>query len=285
LARAILKTANEVALKLVDPEKFSYTPGKGIACRVDGEETVVGTRAFLLEHGVAVSPLLADQDSSTEISVAQGGVYLGSIGIADVLRPEAVEAVRSLREMSIKTVLLTGDTASIGRAVGNQLQVDEVEAELLPQQKLDRVRELRSAGKTVAMVGDGINDAPALMEANVGIAMGSGTEVARESANVLLLGNDLLKVVEVIKIARRCNRIIMTNFGGTLTVDAAGVALAAFGYLNPVLAALIHVTSELVFILNSARLLTGSSSEMLYQTTPVSAPILSRHKQITTSAG
>ena len=261
LARAILKTANEVALRLVDPEGFSYTPGKGISCRVDGEETVVGTRGFLLEHGVNVSVLSIDLDSSTEISVAQGRDYLGSLRIADVLRPEAVEAVRALREMSIKTVLLTGDTAAIGRAVGGQLQVDEVEAELLPQQKLDRVHALRGAGKTVAMVGDGINDAPALMEANVGIAMGSGTEVARESANVLLLGNDLLKVVEVIKIARRCNAIIMFNFAGTLGVDAVGVGLAAFGFLNPVIAALIHVTSELVFILNSARLLSRSSME------------------------
>jgi P-type E1-E2 ATPase len=178
-----------------------------------------------------------------------------------VLRPEAVEAVRALHDMSITTVLLTGDTASIGQAIGHQLQVDDVEAELLPQQKLDRVRSLRSAGKTVAMVGDGINDAPALVEANVGIAMGSGTEIARESANVLLLGNDLLKLVEVIKIARRCRRIIMTNFAGTMVVDAAGVALAAFGFLNPVLAALIHVTSEMVFILNSARLLARSPKE------------------------
>ena len=126
-------------------QRFSYTPGKGISCRVDGEETVVGTRAFLLEHGVAVPALAADQDSSTEILVAQGGVHLGSLRIADVLRPEAVEAVRALREMSIRTVLLTGDTASIGRAVGHQLQVDEVEAELLPQQKLDRVREVSAA--------------------------------------------------------------------------------------------------------------------------------------------
>jgi Cd2+/Zn2+-exporting ATPase/Cu+-exporting ATPase len=259
LARAILRIASEVSLKLVDPEGFSYTPGKGIVCRVDGAETVVGTRAFLLEYGVKVSAPLTDDDSSTEISVAQGGVHLGSLRIADVLRPEAVEAVRALKEMSIRTILLTGDTASIGRAVGHQLMVDEVEAELLPQQKLDRVRALRGAGKTVAMVGDGINDAPALMEANVGIAMGSGTEVARESANVLLLGNDLLKVVEVIKIARRCNRIIMFNFAGTLGVDAAGVGLAAFGFLNPVLAALIHVISELIFILNSARLLSRPS--------------------------
>jgi len=261
LARAIVKTANEVGIRMVDPERFSYTPGKGISCRVNGEETVVGTRAFLVEHGVVVSAPASYEDSATEILVAQGVVHLGSLRIADVLRPEAVNAVRALREMSIRTILLTGDTASIGRAVARQLQVDDVEAELLPEQKLDRVRELRGAGKTVAMVGDGINDAPALMEANVGIAMGSGTEVARESANVLLLGNDLLKVVEVVKIARRCNRIIMTNFAGTLAVDGVGVGLAAFGYLNPVLAALIHVSSELVFILNSARLLSRSKAE------------------------
>jgi len=261
LARAILAAANGAALELINPKEFSYTPGKGIACRIDGEETLVGTRTFLLERGVIISAPPVDLDSSSEILVAQGGVPLGSLRIADVLRPEAVEAVRALRDMSITTVLLTGDTAAIGQAIGRQLHVDDVETQLLPQQKLDRVRSLRSAGKTVAMVGDGINDAPALVEANVGIAIGSGTEIARESANVLLLGNDLLKLVEVIKIARRCRRIIMTNFAGTMVVDAAGVALAAFGFLNPVLAALIHVASEMVFILNSARLLARSPKE------------------------
>lgn len=259
LARAVLAAANGAALGLSDPERFSYTPGKGISCLVDGNQTVAGTRAFLLEHGVEIPAPTVDHDSASEILVAHGGVHLGSLGIADVLRPEAAQAVRALREISIRTVLLTGDTASIGRAIGRELRVDEVDAELLPRQKLDRVKSLRGSGKTVAMVGDGINDAPALMEANVGIAMGSGTEIARESANVLLLGNDLLKVVEVIRIARRCHRIIMTNFAGTLGVDTAGVALAAFGFLNPVLAALIHVTSELVFILNSARLLARPS--------------------------
>ena len=187
--------------------------------------------------------------------MARGGHFLGSLHIADTLRPEAVEAIAALRGMGIQTVLMTGDTAMIAMSVGRELNVDQVEAELLPEQKMERIRALLTQGKKVAMVGDGINDAPALMLANVGVAMGSGTDVARESANVVLLGNDLLKFVETLRIAQRCRRIIMTNFAGTLFVDGVGIGLAAFGLLNPLLAAFIHVTSELAFILNSARLL------------------------------
>jgi Cd2+/Zn2+-exporting ATPase/Cu+-exporting ATPase len=135
------------------------------------------------------------------------------------------------------------------------LGVDEVQSELLPEEKVEWIRGIRLKGQYVVMVGDGINDAPALLEADVGVAMGSGTEVARESAAAMLLGNDLLRFADVLKIARRCRNIIYANFVGTLLVDGAGVGLAAFGLLNPVVAALIHVSSELLFIANSARLL------------------------------
>jgi Cd2+/Zn2+-exporting ATPase/Cu+-exporting ATPase len=187
--------------------------------------------------------------------VARGGRFLGSLEVADVVRPEAAAAIMEIRHMGMRTVLLTGDATSIAQEVGSRLGVDEVVAELLPEQKLDRVRELQRTGKVVAMVGDGINDAPALAQADVGIAMGSGTDVARESADVVLLGNDLLKLVEALRIARRCRGIIWQNFAGTLAVDGLGIVLAGLGFLNPLLAAFIHVSSELLFILNSTRLL------------------------------
>lgn len=133
--------------------------------------------------------------------------------------------------------------------------MDEIRAELLPDEKVEEIKALRAAGNRVVMLGDGINDAPALTEANVGVAMGSGTDVAHESADVVLLGNDLLKFVETLQIVRPCRHSIWFNFAGTLLVDSIGVGLAAFGMLNPLFAAFIHVSSELAFILNSARLL------------------------------
>ena len=258
LAKAILKKAAENGLSVIEPEKFNYIPGKGLICSINGDEIVVGNKALFTERNLQLNGFV-EGDQSSDILVARKGHLLGTLRIADVLRPEALAATKALRQMGIRTILLTGDAKSIAETVGRELGIDEVEAELLPDQKLERIKTLISAGRKVAMVGDGVNDAPALMQAHVGIAMGSGTDVARESANIMLLGNDLLKFVETLKIARRCHRIIMANFTGTLLVDGVGVGLAAFGFLNPLFAAFIHVTSELAFILNSARLLPAAT--------------------------
>jgi len=166
-----------------------------------------------------------------------------------------------MRQMKLRVELLTGDSIGPANAVAAKLGVDNVVAELLPHQKLERIAVLRGAGQVIAMVGDGVNDAPALAKANVGVAMGSGTDVARQSANVLLLGNNLMDFVETLRIARRCRRVIMTNFYGTLAVDTVGMGLAAVGMLNPLLAAFIHVASEMTFILNSARLIPAVSRQ------------------------
>jgi heavy metal translocating P-type ATPase len=257
LAKAIAQRADALGLAAMEPDHFEYTPGRGIAARIDADEILVGNRAFLGERGIADLPAISPDATSaaSEVLVARGGRLLGSILVADTVRPEAAEAVRVLRSLGIRSILLTGDARSVADAVGRELAVDDIEAELLPSQKANVVLRLRGQGRMVAMVGDGVNDAPALANATVGVAMGSGTDVARESANVVLLGNDLTKFAETVRIARRARGIIRFNFAGTLAVDAVGVGLAAFGLLNPMLAALIHVTSEMAFILNSARLL------------------------------
>ncbi len=261
LAKAVMARATELAIPLVDPDEFSYKPGRGVRVSYAGEEIVVGSLALLVEHGMTrgLPGSSNGADGASEVYVARAGQVLGSIRIADVLRPEAKNAVAAMRQMGLRTVLLSGDTQAVTSSVGHDLGVDEAVGGLLPEEKAKRVAELRSKGRNVAMVGDGINDAPALVEANVGIAMGSGTDVARESADVILIGSDLSKLVETLRVARRCRGIIMQNFVGTLVVDSIGVGMAALGFLNPLLAAFIHVTSELAFILNSTRLLPRSS--------------------------
>jgi heavy metal translocating P-type ATPase len=262
LAKAIIARAIDLAIPVVEPDQFAYQPGKGVAADYQGEEIIVGSRALLLERGVKKTLPVNGHGGGgvSEVYVAKGGRVLGTIRIADVLRPEAKSAVAAMREMGLKTILLSGDAQEVTTLVGRDLGVDEAVGELLPDQKARWVTELRGKNHKVAMLGDGINDAPALVQANVGIAMGSGTDVARESADVILIGSDLSKFVEALRIARRCRGVIMQNFAGTLIVDSIGVGMAAFGFLNPLLAAFIHVTSELAFILNSTRLLPRSSA-------------------------
>lgn len=172
LAKAILNKAGENRLSVVEPERFNYIPGKGLICMINGEEIAVGNRALFADRNLDVSGFAATSDHSSEILVARGGKFLGALRVADVLRPQSVEAVAELRRMGLRTILLTGDAEGIAREVGKELGIDEVEAELLPEQKMERVKALAAAGRKVAVVGDGINDAPALMQANVGVAMG-----------------------------------------------------------------------------------------------------------------
>jgi heavy metal translocating P-type ATPase len=256
LGKAIVDFARKQGRTVIEPTSFAYTPGRGIITQV-GETTVrVGNQAWMADNGISVSVLSAHSaDTGTEIFVAREEHLLGSISVADTIRPEAKRAIDALHGMHIQTVLLTGDVRRVAATVGSALGIQAVEGEMLPEDKLARIQELVGQKRIVAMVGDGINDAPALTAANVGIAMGSGTDVAQESADIVLLSNDLKRFAETVALARRTRTTIWQNFVGTIAVDALGIGLAAFGYLNPLLAAGIHVVSELAFILNSARLL------------------------------
>lgn len=259
LGKAIVHHDQTLGLEPVEPEWFSYTPGRGISAVVRKSTILVGNSALMEEHGVTVTSDAAARlpEGSSDILVARDGRLLGAIGVADTVRPEARQAVADLRRMGMHTILLTGDTEAVSGAVARSLGVSEFEAGLLPDKKVDRIKALVAAGRTVAMVGDGVNDAPALVEANIGVAMGSGTDVARESGDVVLLGNDLSRFVDTVALARRTRSIILENFAGTIGVDVVGIGLAAFGLLGPLLAAFIHVASELAFVLNSTRLLSG----------------------------
>jgi heavy metal translocating P-type ATPase len=253
IGRAIVRRAEKENIPLSQPSEFRYELGRGIVAQVEGERIAVGNRAHLLSLGINVHTEEKGFQGMS-VFVAVGDRYYGSISIEDQVRTSAAAAVKALEAMNIHVILLTGDSQAAAEQVANQMGIFHFHAELLPEQKAVEVATQTKRGHTVAMVGDGINDAPALSEATVGVAMGSGTDVARESADVVLIGNDLEKFVETVRIARRCRAIIFQNFYGTLIVDSIGIGMAAAGLLNPLLAAFIHVASELTFILNSTRL-------------------------------
>jgi P-type E1-E2 ATPase len=261
LGKAIVARARAMGLSINEPEQFDYASGRGVSAVIDGSTILVGNRRLLADSHVELLESFAPPpEAGSQVFVAWDGHLLGVAVIADTIRDEAKRAIEEFDRMRVRTILLTGDSRPVADAVARQLGIDEVEAEVLPEGKLLRIKELIAGGHIVAMVGDGINDAPALTAASVGVAMGSGTDVARESGDIVLLANDLLKFTETLAIARWTRRIIWWNFAGTIGVDMVGIVLASVGLLSPTLAAFIHVTSELAFILNSARLLPRSES-------------------------
>jgi heavy metal translocating P-type ATPase len=258
IGEAVIRKSRAAKISLREYSDLQYIPGKGVTCLDRGSKVVVGTRTLLEENGIDANGAASFQGDTkpgeTLVYVGRNKTVLGALTIADQLRSEAIQAVDQLRKQGYRTFLLSGDSSEAASAIGAQLGVHEAVGNLLPEQKLEKVRELLRQGHKVAMVGDGVNDAPALAEATVGIAMGGGTDVALETADITLMTSDLSRLVEVFRIAKRCYRVIMFNFWGTIAVDALGIVLAFFGLLAPIFAALIHVGSELAFILNSARL-------------------------------
>ncbi|HEX3580429.1 MAG TPA: cation-translocating P-type ATPase [Thermoanaerobaculia bacterium] len=260
IARAIVAAASGLRLEAV--AHFYAVPGRGVVCTTTGGRTIhAGTPAMFHDFDIPCTPAESTIQSGTEVLIAVDGACIGSLLIEDVPRAESREAIARLRRLGLRTIVLTGDRAAVARSISERIDADETDSDLLPAQKQFRIVELRRSGRRVAMVGDGINDAPALREAHVGIAMGSGTDITREAADILLLGDDLRRIADAVSIARRCRRVILQNAVGTIVVDLLGIALAAAGVLHPVAASAVHVSSELLFILNAARMLPARKSE------------------------
>ena len=268
IGRAIYAEAAVRDLTVPMPGDVAYSPGAGVSAHVEGRQITVGRcrgqknqperDASDCEDEAALSTESDPEapSASSVVEVRADGQLLGTIALADRLRQGAAAAVRDLGDMGLEVLMLTGDSAASARHVAGLLGLaeEQVRANLLPTDKEEVIDSLRRVGKRVAMVGDGVNDAPALGAADVGIAMGTGTDVAREAGDVVLVGSAPADLVETVRVARRVRRIIMVNFVGTVVVDVVGMVAAGLGLLGPVAAALVHVVSESAFILNSARL-------------------------------
>ncbi|WP_018409397.1 copper-translocating P-type ATPase, partial [Methylocystis rosea] len=266
LALAIVQAAAERGLALKEATDFDSPVGKGVIGRVDGKAIAIGNRRFLRELGVDTTPLdnqaeRLREEAATAIFVAIDGKISGVIGIADPIKVTTLDALQSLREDGVAVVMLTGDNWTTARAVAKHLGIVEIEAEILPEDKSKVVSRLREAGRIVAMAGDGVNDAPALAAADVGIAMGTGTDVAIESAGVTLLKGDLGGIVRGRRLSQATMRNIRENLFFAFIYNAAGVPIAAgalypaFGILlSPTIAAAAMALSSVSVVLNSLRL-------------------------------
>jgi Cu+-exporting ATPase len=264
LAAAIVLKANERKLSLSEPANFQSAPGQGVGGTVDGKSVAVGNMA-LMKHIAAVGPhapvLALQPGGSTSVLVAVDGRFAGSIAIADPTKRSAYHALRELRAQGLRLVMLTGDNQAMAQELAQILKIDDFKADVLPAQKAEFVRSLQSEGHTVAMAGDGINDAPALAQANVGIAMGTGTDIAIETSGITVLKGNLEGILRARKLSQATMRNIRQNLFFAFVYNAIGVPIAAgvlyplFGLLlSPILAAAAMSFSSVSVITNSLRL-------------------------------
>ena len=257
LAQAVVAFAEQRQLAVPEPAQFEIVQGRGVRATVNGKAVLVGNSKLLTEGGVE-PPAPEEDHAGITIYLAVDGRPAGVLELADQVRPGAKEAIARLKASGIlKVVMLTGDSRRVAQRVAAELGVDEVEAELLPEQKVDAIARLQSQGYRVAMVGDGINDAPALARADVGIAMGArGTQAALEAADIALMTDDLGKIVLARTLARRSYRTIQENlFVGVGVVHVLGITAALLGWIGPIQAAILHLGPDILVFLNSVKLL------------------------------
>lgn len=263
LGEAILRGARVRGLNVAEPDSFNSIPGHGVEAKVDGREILVGNRKLMRERHVDFDPLMAqaealEAEGKTVMFVALDGKAAGLIAVADTLKEHSLEAIRRLHRLGLETVMITGDNRRTAEAIARQVGIDRVLAEVLPQDKAEEVKKLQAQGRKVAMVGDGVNDAPALAQADVGMAIGSGTDVAKETGAVILIKDDLRDVVTALEVARATMRKVRQNLFWAFIYNTLSIPLAAGLFypfaaliISPELAGLLMAVSSLSVTLNT----------------------------------
>ena len=266
LGEAIVKYAEGKKAELKTPEDFSAAPGLGIKARIDGKNITLGNEKLMLENDINIEKLEDDfnrlsSDGKTPMFVSADGAAAGLIAVADTVKENSGAAVKKLHEMGLETVMLTGDNSVTASAIAKQVGIDSVVSNVLPSEKSDEIERLKKEGKNVCMVGDGINDAPALTKADIGMAIGSGTDVAIESADIVLMRSDLMNVATAINLSRKTIRNIKQNLFWAFAYNTLGIPVAAgvlhiFGgpLLNPMIAAAAMSLSSVTVVSNALRL-------------------------------
>lgn len=259
LGESIVRAAKAKGLELKDAEFFEAIPGHGIKVVIDGKEVLIGNRRLMQSNDIDISGLEQSIQSlelqgKTAMLVAENKKAIGIIAVADTLKEHSAEAVSELKELGVETIMLTGDNERTANAIAKQVGIDRVIAGVLPGEKADEIKKLQQAGKVVAMVGDGINDAPALAQSDIGIAVGSGSDVAKETGGIILIKDDLRDVVKGIKLSKATMRKIRENLFWAFAYNVLAIPVAAVGLLNPMISAAAMAMSSLTVVSNSALL-------------------------------
>jgi P-type Cu+ transporter len=262
LAEAIVKEAEKAQIKLQETTDFEAIPGRGVKCTIKSKNVFLGNRKLMQEQDIPANEIEADMEKfetegKTAMILAVDGNVVGIVAAMDTIKTDAIEAIKGLKSMKLEIAMLTGDNERTAKAIASQLGIDTVFANVLPWQKEEAIKKLQSEGKVVAMVGDGINDAPALARADIGIAIGSGTDVAKETGGIVLIKDDLADVALAVELSKKTMRKINTNLFWAFIYNAVMIPIAAAALLSPVWAAGAMAISSLTVVTNSALLKTA----------------------------
>lgn len=259
LGEAIVKGAVQRGIELLDVESFDSITGKGIAATISGQEVLVGNRALMSDRKIAAGEVYSimeeyERSGKTAMIVAVDGVLSGVVAVADTVKEHSAEAIAKLKEMGIAVYMITGDNERTAQAIAAQVGVENVLAEVLPEHKAEEVEKLKAKGKHVGMVGDGINDAPALASANVGFAIGTGTDIAIEAGDITLIKGDLRDIPKAISLSKKTMKTVRQNLFWAFIYNTLGIPVAALGFLNPMIAGAAMAFSSVSVLANSLRL-------------------------------